>query len=74
MGKKPKTVTSDDALHRTMLEQLGLKADTKEGKIMMKEIKNKLGGAGLKKNTKQGSDDEGNWNQQEDEASHDDLP
>jgi hypothetical protein len=38
MGKKPKTVTSDDALHRTMLEQLGLKADTKEGKIMIKEI------------------------------------
>ena len=43
MGKKQKTIAaSDDALHKSMLEQLGLKSDSKEGQIMIKELKSKF--------------------------------
>jgi hypothetical protein len=43
-------------MHRQMLEQLGLKADSKEGQVMMKELKKKMGSN--KKTKKQLESDE----------------
>lgn len=68
MGKKPQkkqhqTADDDNDLHANMLAQLGLKADTKEGKEMLGVLKKKL--------NKTGGNDEG-W--QEAAASSDGEP
>ena len=42
MGKKQKASANEDAQHANMLAQLGLKADSKEGKEMLGVLKKKL--------------------------------
>ena len=62
MGKKPQKkqqiAADDDDMHAKMLAQLGLQADTKEGKEMLGVLKKKL-------NKTDGDDNEG-WQ----EAAH----
>ena len=44
MGKKKQssnTTTNEEALHKNMLDQLGLKYDSHEGKVMLDELKKK---------------------------------
>lgn len=54
MVKKTKKATSsDDNLHAKMLEQLGLKTDTKEGQQMLGVLKKKL--------TNDNNDDDDGW-------------
>ena len=61
-----KTAASDDAnLHRQMLEQLGLKPDSKEGQLMIKELKTKL--TGKKKKQQLESDNDEGWQNAEDD-------
>ncbi len=44
MSKKKQssnTSTNEEALHKNMLDQLGLKYDSHEGKVMLDELKKK---------------------------------